>query len=253
MSSNKLPSICLKKATSTNDVALDYIVQKCPELFAVFAHEQTQGRGQKGNLWDSDANKNITFSIVVYPNFLPLSHFFLLSEITALMLLDFLNSYGICAQIKWPNDILVEKKKICGILIEQSITSQTLNHSIIGIGLNLNQLNFGSLQHKATSLSLLTQKTYNPTKLFSEMHQLFAVYYKNLEELINKQQVEQIEIEYKNKLLGYHTWHQYRIVDGNFIITAQIIEISTQGMLTLRTKENETKSFYFKEIELLLF
>ena len=125
----------------------------------ISARSQTAGRGQRGNIWLSEPDKNLTFSIVVKYEGGLFSHMsaaeqIIITEITSLTIVELLSNYGIDAKIKWPNDIYVNDKKICGILIEHSVCKASLVHSIIGVGLNVNQLDFDKSLANPTSILL---------------------------------------------------------------------------------------------------
>ena len=152
--------IWLESVDSTNLEAKRNI-SDIDNLSVLSALEQTAGRGQRGNTWTSNAGENLMFSIVL--KFSPedsglggldARDQFVLNEIAALSVVDFLRSHGIHAQIKWPNDIYVGSRKICGILIENSIRGNWLSSSIIGIGLNINQRNFDVNLPNPTSMAL---------------------------------------------------------------------------------------------------
>ena len=156
--------IWLDTVDSTNDEARRRI-SDLDNLSVMSAFAQTSGRGQRGNIWSSKAGENLTFSIVVkYADSSLKSHNtlpqvraidqFTISEITALTVVDLLSSHGINAKIKWPNDIYVGNRKICGILIEHSLKDAFLSTSIIGIGLNVNQTCFDPTLPNPTSMAL---------------------------------------------------------------------------------------------------
>lgn len=149
----------LGSTDSTNDEAKRHI-SKIDNLSVLSALEQTAGRGQRGNQWHSTAGDNLLFSIVLkfsdkesLPSLQAKRHF-ILNEISSLSVVKFLSSHGIRAEIKWPNDIYVDDRKICGILIENSVRGSHLNSSIIGIGLNINQRNFNVNLPNPTSMVL---------------------------------------------------------------------------------------------------
>lgn len=142
-----------------------------PEGLVILADYQSGGRGQGGNGWTSAAGKNILMSWIVFPAFLSVQDQFQLSKAVSLAITDFLGTYSIAAKIKWPNDILCDGAKICGILIENSIMGEQLRHSIVGIGLNVRQEAFPAFPWKATSMVLEVQRdgpeegalqTFNP-------------------------------------------------------------------------------------------
>ena len=146
----------LKSVDSTNEEARRHI-SDIDNLSVLSAYEQTAGRGQRGNTWTSNAGENLMFSIVLKSPVLMAEDHFALNEITALSVADFLTTYGIKAEIKWPNDIYVGDRKICGILIENSFRGNAISSSIIGIGLNINQRNFNVNLPNPTSMVLCMQ------------------------------------------------------------------------------------------------
>ena len=154
--------IWLESVDSTNEECRRRI-SEIDNLSVVAALSQTSGRGQRGNVWLSEAGKNLTFSIVLkFPatdiksELEPMLAYdqFVLSEITSLSIVDLLAEHRIEAKIKWPNDIYVGDKKICGMLIENSLRGEWIQHSIIGIGLNVNQRNFDVSLPNPTSMVL---------------------------------------------------------------------------------------------------
>jgi BirA family biotin operon repressor/biotin-[acetyl-CoA-carboxylase] ligase len=154
--------IWLESADSTNEECKRHI-SDLDNLSVVAALSQTCGKGQRGNVWISDPGKNLTFSIVlkfpfnVKAGLLEPMHAydqFVFSEIAALAVVDLLAEHGIQAKIKWPNDIYIGDRKICGILIENSLRGEWIQHSIIGIGLNVNQRNFDVTLSNPTSMML---------------------------------------------------------------------------------------------------
>jgi len=152
--------IWLESVDSTNEEAKRRI-SDIDNLSVLSALEQTEGRGQRGNTWTSNAGENLLFSIVLKLSpddsglgVLDARNQFALNEIAALSVVDFLRSHEIQAQIKWPNDIYVGSRKICGILIENSLRGKHVSSSIIGIGLNINQRNFDVNLPNPTSMVL---------------------------------------------------------------------------------------------------
>ena len=143
---------------STNSEAL----RRLPELpsgTVLAAREQTAGRGQRGNTWFTEPGKNLTFSIVLKPSGLAAGEAHLLNYLASVTVAEFLEGYGVSCCIKWPNDIYVGRKKICGILVENSLSGGRVAASLIGIGININQKEFPQLAN-ATSLSLATGREY---------------------------------------------------------------------------------------------
>lgn len=155
---NKHDIIWLEEVDSTNDEARRRI-SDIDNLSVVSAVRQTAGRGQRGNRWQSADGENLTFSIVLkfgadQLESMAASGQFVISEVAALSVVDFLARHDIEAKIKWPNDIYVGDKKICGILIENALKGNFLSHSIVGIGLNVNQTIFDPSLPNPTSMAL---------------------------------------------------------------------------------------------------
>ena len=118
---------------------------------------QSNGKGQTGKQWHSEKNLNILLSVIVEPK-ISLKKQFDISKLVSLAFYDLLILLGLSPKIKWPNDILIKKKKIAGILIQNVVTNNIISHSVIGIGFNINQHNFPQFSHLATSLSLELNK-----------------------------------------------------------------------------------------------
>ena len=153
--------VFVPECPSTNTLALE-ISQQSPvkEGTVVITDSQTAGKGQRGNTWEARPELNLTFSVILKPGFLAINKQFYLNVLISLGLRDYLKEKtSVTAYIKWPNDILVHGKKISGILIENQLRGSLLLNSIAGIGLNLNQKEFGS--RSATSLSLLTGNEFD--------------------------------------------------------------------------------------------
>lgn len=159
--------IWLESVDSTNEECRRRIYD-IDNLSVVAALSQTSGKGQRGNTWISAPGENLTFSVMLkFPvngrsgELEPIQAYdqFVLSEIAALTVVDLLAEHDIQAKIKWPNDIYVGEKKICGILIENSIQGEWIQHSIIGIGLNVNQRNFDVTLPNPTSMALCCESS----------------------------------------------------------------------------------------------
>lgn len=155
-------TIKLDAIDSTNDYLRKLILEKKPTTpTVVMSQFQKKGKGQRGQVWTSQAGKNLMFSLYM-PNFtLPTKEVFSINKIVSVCLLHWLSSFkipNIC--VKWPNDILSGDSKLAGILIESNVLQSTANSIIIGVGLNVNQVEFQNLPN-ATSMQLLTGKSYD--------------------------------------------------------------------------------------------
>ena len=165
--------IWLDVTDSTNDEAARRI-SDLDNLSVLSAASQTSGRGQRTNIWISEPGKNLTFPIVLkyrdpgspddgtlLPPFEARDQK-IISDITAESVISFLRKHGISGTVKLPNDILVNRRKICGILIEHTVRGMYLTHSRVGIGLNVNQIDFDPSIPAPTSIALQQQKVKDP-------------------------------------------------------------------------------------------
>lgn len=160
-----LNHIKLQTINSTNDYTLslkDSTVFK--EGLVVTANYQSCGYGQRGKVWQSNTDENLLLSVIIEPN-IKIDEQFLISKIVSLSVCDLLKSFDIDAEIKWPNDILVLKQKIAGILIQNKLHGNYITHSVIGLGFNVNQLVFKTYSPKATSLRLHQNSKYEVSKI----------------------------------------------------------------------------------------
>ena len=138
---------------------------------------QTAGKGQRGNGWESAKAENLLFSILLKPTDITAENQFVISQAVTLGIADYIKGKGITAKIKWPNDIYVGDRKICGILIENTVNGHSLVSSIVGIGFNLNQLSFSPAIPNPVSLSQLTDITYDlKDELLRLLHCIFEEY-----------------------------------------------------------------------------
>ena len=144
---------------STNDELLRHLSQY-DNLSVVAARTQTAGRGQRGNSWHAAPGENLTFSLLLRPVELPAWEFMSLTYLATLAVKDWLCREGVPAVIKWPNDIYVGRRKICGMLVENTLERSLIATSVIGIGLNLNQTVFPPSLMNPTSLKSLTGRDY---------------------------------------------------------------------------------------------
>ncbi len=158
------PIIWLESAESTNKV-LRSRSGSLDNLSIIAARTQTAGRGQGDHTWFSSPDTNLTFSILYRFEgacALAASDALLITQVTTLALRDYLLGHGVQARIKWPNDIWVEDRKICGILIENTVSEGQVRTSIVGIGLNLNEIDWPAELPNPVSLRELTGQRYDP-------------------------------------------------------------------------------------------
>lgn len=231
---------------STNDYCQQLLAINEPENgFFVHADFQTKGRGQRGNNWEAIEGQNVLMSIILKPNFLKATDQFQLNMAVSLGILAAIksifqeNEIHNNLKIKWPNDIYFENKKLGGILIENTILGSNLNYSIIGIGLNVNQLFFENRNAISVLQILNKAETINLNTVFEKILEQIEYYYLKLKS------GENLEMEYLKSLFRIDEYHNFR--KNEQIFTGKIIGIDVFGRLKIEV-ENEVQVFDFKEV-----
>lgn len=233
--------IWLESVDSTNSEAL----RRLPELpsgTVLAAREQTAGRGQRGNTWFTEPGKNLTFSIVLKPSGLAAGEAHLLNYLASVAVAEFLEGYGVFCSIKWPNDIYVGRKKICGILVENSLSGGCVAASVIGIGININQTEFPQLAN-ATSLSLVTGREY----VLEDCLKAFMAVFESLQP-----HLEDLPEAYTSRL--FQKGVQARYIDyllGASEFTGTIHGVTPDGRLIIHDGTVE-RLYRFKEVGFVL-
>ncbi len=234
---------------STNDELLKMIHSSSSfvtEGAIVVTDFQTAGRGQRGNVWESNPGENMIFSIVLQPVFLQALQQFQLNMVVSLALHDFLIVLlGHDLKIKWPNDVYYKNQKIAGILIENVLLGNKINYSVIGIGLNVNQTNFQNTN--ANSLRLITGQPFEYTlpDLLSQLLEHIENRYLQLK----NGKVQSLKSDYLGILFRFNTTSFFKDEKGEF--EGKIIDIDEFGRLIVETNF-ENKIYNFKEIQFLL-
>jgi len=236
--------IHLSDIDSTNNFAAKLLSENlCQNGAVIMADVQTQGKGQRGNIWLSESGKNLLSSFVFKPDNLSVENQIALTWATSLSLLQTLRNFNIEALIKWPNDIFVGRKKIAGILIENQLQGTRISCSIIGIGLNINQTFFEDL--KATSLLLETNQIVEPRTFLNllahEMNEQF--------DLINTSNFEFLKSEYESNLFQMNELRSYEDEFGEFV--GKIIGTTNEGKILIE-KSNAIQSYGLKEVVFLM-
>jgi BirA family biotin operon repressor/biotin-[acetyl-CoA-carboxylase] ligase len=236
----------LKQTASTNAYTDKLLLSVKPdEGTVIIAYKQTQGKGQDQNTWESEANKNLTFSIILYPEFLNPSEQFRLIEVTSLGITDFIKTILPSEdniKIKWPNDIYFGDKKLCGTLVQNSIVGSKLTECIIGIGLNVNQETFLSDAPNPVSLKQISGDSYNLQNCLIDLCSCIDIRYIQLK---NKHYA-QLETDYLSLLYRYNEWHDFIIHEN--AIHARIIGITNFGQLKLESFESKIYECGMKEV-----
>jgi BirA family transcriptional regulator, biotin operon repressor / biotin---[acetyl-CoA-carboxylase] ligase len=235
----------LDEVPSTNNYATHLIPSgKVVEGTVVLTFRQTMGKGNGKNVWESEDFKNLTFSLILFPDFLPASRQFLISQVVSLGLFDFIAGKTTGASIKWPNDLLVESKKIAGILIENTVSGANLLSSVAGIGININQLTFPGHLRRATSLALSTGKQFTLEDILKEiLAEIFKWY-----EVLKKGQTGLIRESYLKNLFKIGEMTLFR--KGSKVFQSKIEGIDDFGQLLLKMPSGKKEAFPFKSVEM---
>jgi len=240
--------IKLDATDSTNAYLKELLVsQNPPDGTVVQTAWQKKGRGQLGREWLSDPDKNLTISILKKFEDLKVSDQFVLSIITSLAIATVLNKYGVPnVKVKWPNDILSGKHKLCGILVENIVKGTFLKSAIIGIGLNVNQDIFDSGLN-ATSVRLLTG---NEIPLESILKDLLDEFQLAMDQYLFKP-MELAQKAYEELLYGRGGEMTFSTPQGETFL-ATILGIDYSGRLRVKRASGDTKAYGLNEIRMVL-
>jgi BirA family biotin operon repressor/biotin-[acetyl-CoA-carboxylase] ligase len=238
--------INLTEVKSTNAFMKQLILDSENEVegFVVTTKNQTKGRGQQGSTWESEGGKNLTFSVYLKPNIL-VQNQFLLSKVVSLGIVDLLMHLGLeNPHIKWPNDIYCGKQKIAGILIENSLKSNKVNSSIVGVGLNVNQAMFKSGNNPTSILNEIGAEQ-DLKAMLNEL--LFFIEKRYIALKQGKEKL--IDSDYLSFLLGINRVLKFKV--GDETISGEIKGVNPIGKLQVLI-DNQLKEFDLKEIAFLI-
>jgi BirA family biotin operon repressor/biotin-[acetyl-CoA-carboxylase] ligase len=239
--------IFLPEVDSTNSYAIELLKNvNLPEGTVIHTANQTSGRGQRGNVWNTLPGHNLTLSVILKPGFLELKDQFRLYQISALacydVMTEILDQSQFDIKIKWPNDILVNEKKIAGILIENIVNNTTINFSVIGIGINVKQGEFDE-KINATSLQILTKTELNLEAILRLLCKYLEKYYL----LLRNAKYSELSELYLQHFYGLNQWRDFEV--GNRKETLLVKGISDKGLLLLQTKQGNNLEFDMKEVK----
>jgi BirA family biotin operon repressor/biotin-[acetyl-CoA-carboxylase] ligase len=213
----------------------------------VCARDQTSGRGQRGNSWESEPNENLTFSFFLKLDGLSINQQFSLNYFVSLAILDFLEMFlpeNEKLELKWPNDVYYNKKKICGILIENQVKETFVSNSVIGIGININQIQF--VTERATSIALETKQNYVVEEalglIVRSLNKYFSIFLEDKSKL---------KKQYLSRLMGFEKLAEYIDNNQNISFLGEIVEVEDSGALVV-LRNGERVSFGLKEISFVL-
>lgn len=233
--------------TDSTNIYLKENANSVRPMTMVMAKEQTAGRGQRGNSWESQQGKNLTFSFYFQPEGVRPAEQFVISEAVALAMVSALEHYGIEAEVKWPNDIYVGNRKITGILIENSVLGAEISRCIVGIGLNVNQKEFLSDAPNPVSMTMLTGEEYCleqiAGKIGEEMERFLGL-------IPEKDYLHRLYMQKLWRVKGRHPFRE--VVTGTEFI-GEIEDVESSGHLIIRKNDTGERIRYaFKEVAFVL-
>jgi BirA family biotin operon repressor/biotin-[acetyl-CoA-carboxylase] ligase len=242
MSSTGKKITILEKVDSTNNYAMA-LIQKgdATDGNAVFAMEQTKGKGRRGKDWESHKGENIVLSIILKMQWLSVLEQFGLSISVALACHDLISNYNTSVTyIKWPNDIFIDDSKAGGILIENVIKGTLWQWAVIGIGINVNQSSFDKYDLSPVSLKQATGKSYDVLRLAAELHELLQQRITDLK----AGNFFKMHEEYNEKLFARNCL--VKLKKDNIVFETRIMGVSTSGELI--TQDAMERRFNFDEV-----
>jgi len=245
---NPTVSILKEKETDSTNNRLAQLCDRenIKEFTTLLVDKQTAGKGQRGNSWEAEPDKNLLFSFVIFPVFLEARQQFLISQIVSLAIKEELDTYTTDISIKWPNDIYWKDKKICGMLIENDLMGRNISQSIAGVGININQEVFHSSAPNPVSLFQITGKQYDIFNILEHIMLRIQIYY----DLLQKNNTALITAQYERSLFRKEGMYRYKDVNGEFM--ANIVCVEPEGRLILEDETQTKRGYMFKEVEYLL-
>ena len=237
-------SVILTEVDSTNTLLAKMLKEEqVPEGTAIQALNQIAGRGQAGAYWESEEGKNLLVSYVFYPSFIAPKDVFLINKAFALAICECLSSLiNSKLRIKWPNDIYWNDLKIAGLLIENSMSSSTISHCILGIGLNVNQTEFSPSTPNPVSLKLITGENHNLQIVFASLCTFIEARYLQLK----NSEKSKIESGFNNVLYAVNVWRQFQTATNTFM--GRILYVDENGRLVIEDENNMVHFFNAKEV-----
>ena len=238
--------ISISNVKSTNLYAILQIPGKEVKPGTVFlTYNQTDGRGQLNNKWESEKGKNLTFSVYLKPSVVAIQRQFMISKMVSLGIVSFLKGYVDDIYIKWPNDIYVGDRKICGILIENAVMNKNIFWSVIGVGLNINQTVFLSDAPNPVSVKNITGKNYDLSKMLDNLLKKIDFYYRELME----EKYEEIDAKFLKYLYRINEWCDFK--DKSHEYKGKIIGVNDIGQLQIEEESGAVNTYNFKEVKFL--
>ncbi len=244
----------ISQTNSTNDWLKSH-----PNEDVVWTTWQSAGRGQAGNSWESEAGKNVLFSMRLRRPAVELTKSFALTGVVSLAVWEVVKALlpDEAVTIKWPNDIYVADKKICGILIETQITDKQIDEAIVGIGLNINQTEWQGGAPNPTSVKAITGRE---TNIYEVSASLECAIKEKLNLLENREELKRkyLAALYRFEQKAFYAEREVSVTPSKILtckaenaFEARIIDVTEQGQLVLQRGE-EIKKYHFKEIQFIV-
>ena len=248
----------IKQTHSTSTLLREQYTDDLPHLYTIRTDFQTAGRGQAGNSWESEEGKNLLFSSLLRYEGIYAADQWRLSMLVAVACWEVLAKYlpKDWLTIKWPNDIYYGDKKLVGILIENSLSGSMVDYTIVGIGMNVNQTEWLSNAPNPMSMKQITGQDYPVEQLLSDWFSAMKSW--------ETRTTEEIKDAYMQHLYRRQGWHLYVEREVSIMPTAiatdteegmfcaELVGITEQGELQLRTENNEEKTYHFKQIRFVI-
>lgn len=247
------------KSTNTELMQRAASGAQLPHMFTLCTFRQTAGRGQRGNGWESEPDKNISFTTVLDSSGLPAERLWQLSMLASVSVAEALRTYGLEAEVKWPNDIYVGDLKICGILIENVLQGSRICCSLAGIGVNINQEIFVSNAPNPTSMKLLAGQDFDKkevlSRILAEMERLWPLVLDGSPALHE----HFMQLLYRRE--GVWRWREVASSVAPMMIAqredasdfrASIEGVNELGQLLLRREDGTLSTYSFKEIKYII-
>lgn len=236
------------KLTSTNDYANELLSTGSPEAgTTVITCEQTMGRGRRGRSWFTGVDKNLALSVILYPIFLKLNDQFYLNKLVSVAISDMVMELGIGnVSIKWPNDIYIGENKVAGILVQNNIQSNQIQSCIVGIGLNVNQVEFPDHLPNPTSLYLEKGQILDIKTILKRLLDVLSDNYAHLS-AGGLTYLDALYLERLHRRLGFHC---FRTSNGKEI-EGRVDHVNIHGELVIVDQEGIKMKFSYNEIEFI--
>ncbi|UEG53929.1 biotin--[acetyl-CoA-carboxylase] ligase [Mucilaginibacter daejeonensis] len=237
----------LKEVDSTNTYLKQMLANNEPvaEGTAIMAESQTAGRGQQLNKWYSTTGESLAFSFVISPTFLPIARQFDLTRVVSLGVYGALRPLvGDPLKIKWPNDIYIGDRKLGGILIENQLKGSNIKHTVVGIGLNINQSWFPEWVPNPTSLRQTLHKDHDPKEILAQLCVNIDHWYDELKQGAT----EIIQRSYLDTLYRFNISGRFKAQD--IIFEGRIVGVTPQGLLQVQQAEG-TREYDLKQIQFI--